>query len=167
MMPSPLNRPVYWLTVSILLVWCAVLTFYPWLVKKVSPDIPRAVFYFFSHICHQRPERSLRWGGVVLPVCLRCFSTYTGALAAALIFPWVRQWLNRSHLQVLFLGALSLVGADVGFGWLGWQDPSGITRVITGILLGGSLIWLLLVMFEMNPLSAKKTGHTVNMSKSA
>ncbi len=149
-MRMPLTRPYYFLILCILLIWCGSICLYPWFVKWASPGIPGYLFYFFSHICHQQPERSLRWNGIPLPVCLRCFSTYTGALAAALIFPWVYRRLHQRRLQFMVLSALSLIGADVGFHRLGWQDSWGIARVFTGTLIGMSLVWLVLDRLEFH-----------------
>ncbi len=147
-MPTPLTRPYYFLILCVLLVWCGSFCLYPWLVKWAPPEIPGFLFYLFSHICHQQPERSLRWSGISLPVCLRCFSTYTGALAAALFFPWVYRRLHQCRLQFMVLATLSLIGADVGFHQLGWQDSWGIARVFTGTLFGVSLVWLVLDRLE-------------------
>jgi uncharacterized membrane protein len=160
-MPKPLTRPYYLLILCLLLFWCGSFGLYPWLVKLPSPEIPGFLFYLFSHICHQIPGRSLRWNEISLPVCLRCFSTYTGALAAVLIFPWVHHRLQQRHLQCMMLAALTLIGADVGFHHLGWQDSWGAARVCTGGLLGVSLIWLILERLESHASMKEQSGITM------
>src|SRR5436305_210204 len=45
------------------------------------------LYYFFSFLCHQIPERSLHIEGAQLAVCSRCFGVYFGLFAGFVAYP--------------------------------------------------------------------------------
>ena len=72
-----------------------------------APPVPgprawsSAVYVLASRICHQKPERSFRFGETSWPVCARCSGLYLAAPlggAAALLVRARRRPLIRPHL---------------------------------------------------------------------
>jgi hypothetical protein len=86
----------------------------------------RAIYDFFSVICHQITARSWFLAGVPLAACIRCTSIYTGFLCAlALRLPPVNSFLKVSL-------ALMLLEVTVAQFWL----DSELARSISGLLVG-------------------------------
>jgi len=137
-------RKYFLLILLLLCLWCILIGLYPYLVNHDNPQAARLVHLFFSHICHQRPERSLSWSGVTLPVCQRCLFTYLGALAAAGTFPLIAQRLSLQGLKFFLIISLAGVGSDVGLEYWHWHQGNIFTRGLTGGLLGMAMLWLVL-----------------------
>lgn len=86
---------------------CAVIVVTP-LLHSSSPGGEGFIRLAFSLVCHQRPERSLSWGGVAFPVCSRCLGFYFGfpvVLSLFLLFPRVEE---RLPLFLTVIGAVLL-----------------------------------------------------------
>lgn len=92
----------------------------------------------FSSVCHQLPNRSPHIDGISLAVCDRCYGTYIGFPAAALLFGAVRgAWPFTSKTAPLFLGiALLPAFFDWSGGILGFWTNTPFSRMITGLLMG-------------------------------
>ena len=70
-----------------------------------APLLREPVLYFlFSFVCHQQPERSLWLAGAPMAVCARCAGIYFGALLGLL--------LRVPGRRVLLLTALGLLALD-------------------------------------------------------
>jgi uncharacterized membrane protein len=94
-----------------------------------------AIYGLFAHVCHQDPHRSVSVLNFDLAVCGRCTGLYVGLLLALVASRFVRgahRWLAT---VALLLAPLWIV-ADVGFAWLGWHEPSLLTRMLSGLVLG-------------------------------
>jgi uncharacterized membrane protein len=123
---------VWIITTSVLLAWIASIVAGPLLN---SPSI----YYFFSYICHQLPERSLHIAGHPFAVCSRCFGIYLGLLIGVAVYPlWrpvaqiepiARVWLFASLIPVTIDWSLTVFGV--------WENTH-TTRVITGLILGAA-----------------------------
>ena len=100
-------------------VWCGTILAGP----LVQSDI---IYYLFSTICHQHPERSWHLAGHTLPVCIRCASIYFGFFIAL-------SFRLRAHAGFLrfALGAMA-VEFVVARLWIDWEP----TRALSGLLLG-------------------------------
>jgi len=97
-------------------------------------------------VCHQLPERSLRLGGVTLPLCARCTGTYLGALGAMAAVALLRR--ARASLlpswRVLalfgsFFVAWGIDGLNSYLAFLGMPhlyQPTNPLRLLTGTLQG-------------------------------
>ncbi len=114
-----------------------------------------ALRFVAGGVCHQLPERSLRIGGTMLPLCARCTGTYLGAclglltvllrrrLRASLLPPWPA----LAAFAVFFLawgidGLNSYLTLFPGAPHL--YEPRNALRVLTGMLQGLALsltIW--------------------------
>jgi uncharacterized membrane protein len=147
-------RKYFLLILSLLCLWCFLIGLYPYLVNHGHQQAARLVHLFFSHICHQRPERSLSWSGVALPVCHRCLLTYLGALVAVCTFPLIAQRLSLRGLKYFLIVSLAGVGTDVGLEYWHWQQGSFFTRGVTGGLLGIAMLWLVLKVLFPDGLAA-------------
>ena len=108
-----------------------------------TPLASGAVYYFFSQVCHQIPDRSFHWAGSQMAVCHRCLGVYLGFWLGALLWPWLghpRRWLlDRPRLllapaTVLLLNVLT--------------PNSPIDRVSTGLLAGFPVALFLWIGFE-------------------
>lgn len=104
-------------------------------------------YYFYSHFCHQLPERSLFLYGEQLPVCARDTAVYTALLITTLIYPLVRSLPTRKMPSkwylVFFLFPIAL---DGGTQLMGLRESTNLLRVITGAIAGS------LVPFYLIPL---------------
>lgn len=100
-------------------------------------------------VCHQLPERSLRLGGVALPLCARCTGTYLGALGAmtaVAILRRARASLLPSWRVLAVFGAFFVAwGADGLNSYLAFLGmphlylPTNLLRLLTGTLQGLAL----------------------------
>ena len=86
------------------------------------------LYFAFSFVCHQQPERSLWVAGLPLAVCARCAGIYLGALLGLL--------LNLPSRRTLLLAALILVAVDWATEAAGLHPPWLLLRFLTGALAG-------------------------------
>jgi len=109
----------------------------PWLpaLASVLPSLdPLASLLevWFGFQCHRDPSRALTFGGLLLPVCARCFGIYAGLGWGALVLrprlepKFVRLWLGVSVIFMLL---------DVITELLEMRPPWPALRVLTGLLL--------------------------------
>lgn len=110
--------------------------------------------FFGGGVCHQLPERSLRFGSATLPLCARCTGTYLSALAALTAVALLRR--ARASLlpswRILALFGASFIawgvdGLNSYLAFLGMPhlyQPTNPLRLLTGTLQGLALtlvIW--------------------------
>jgi len=92
----------------------------------------------FSGVCHQLSSRSPHIDGVALGVCHRCFGTYAGFPAAALLYGALRgfwPFSTRIAPWILVIGVLPAV-VDWSGDVLGIWMNTPVSRIITGGFLG-------------------------------
>jgi uncharacterized membrane protein len=99
---------------------------------------------FYSHYCHQLPERSFRLNGRRMPVCARCTGIIIGNLigeAACLIAsglnPYSRFHIQRSINYCLIMSSFMiplLLDGSIQF-FTGYESNNPL-RLVTGILYG-------------------------------
>ena len=125
--------------------WCLLIIAAPFLahVKYVIPS--GVIYYFFSKICHQCPDRSLFIWGKQFAVCARCTGLYFGFLIGTLFFLLStnskRLFLPR---RTLFFIALVPISIDVGLSIFQIWQNTHLSRLVTGLILG-SVIALFVV----------------------
>ena len=86
------------------------------------------LYFAFSFVCHQQPERSLWVSGMPLAICARCAGIYLGVLVGLLLkLPWRR---------ALLLAALGLMFLDWASEALGLRPAWALLRLLTGGLTG-------------------------------
>lgn len=100
-------------------------------------DLAVFLYALYSKSCHQIKERTFFIFGAYLPVCVRCFSIYTGFLLGCFSFPFIRKFnfFNFPKLWIFFIAVVMII-IDVGFHLVGLLENSFITRVITGGFIG-------------------------------
>jgi uncharacterized membrane protein len=105
------------------------------------------MYNYYSHFCHQLPERSFFINDHQLPVCARCTGIALGNVAGELgliigewINPYKRFRLKRSVLYCLALSGLALpliIDGSVQL-FTDYESNNGL-RLATGILFGISI----------------------------
>jgi len=103
---------------------------------------PAQVIYFvYSFLCHQIPERSFFIWGHQMAFCQRCTAIYGSVLVGGMLFPVVRRWLKPLPWK-LYLVLNVPLALDGLIQLLGLWESTPIRRVLTGSLFGLSSVWL-------------------------
>lgn len=76
----------YLLLMSAATVWLAALVLAPY-ARHHDSIVSPFVYFLFSHVCHQLPERSFSWMGIPLAVCHRCLGLYFGFWLGLVLLP--------------------------------------------------------------------------------
>jgi uncharacterized membrane protein len=148
----------------------AISIFVPWVLLSIGPDnqlflgISDFIGWFYSHLCHQLPFRSLYFDGIRQPVCARDVSIYT-ATALGLIFFRLKGFgdkefkINYVLTVLLFLPAV-LDGLTQLFGW---RESTNELRLITGFPFGIGyaylIVWALPFVFLLATLIGAALMH--------
>lgn len=106
------------------------------------------IYYFFSGICHQIPERSFQYYGYPMAVCSRCAGIYYGFFLSAIVYPFlIKKWNAESSiiLYSLFAG-LGIMALEYIVTKIGWIPLSHPARMLTGWLVGTAGAFILLPM---------------------
>jgi uncharacterized membrane protein len=117
------------------------------------------IYQAFSHLCHQRPERSFFIAGHNFAVCTRCTGLYAGFAAAVLLYPLVR---SLRHTETpprkwLFMAAAPL-SIDFILGFFGIWENTHSSRFSTAALLG-----VVSVFYVMPGLAALRLRRTLSL----
>jgi uncharacterized membrane protein len=96
----------------------------------------------FSTFCHQLPERSFFIAGHKLAVCARCSGLYGGFALVLLLYPLIRPLRSTVLPQPkwLFLAAAPMA-ADFSLTFFGIWENTHLSRLFTGVLLGGVTVF--------------------------
>lgn len=86
------------------------------------------LYFTFSFVCHQRPERSLWIAGLPLAVCARCAGIYLGA--------WLGLVSKLPSRRDALLAALALMALDWASEAAGLRPAWTPVRFLTGALAG-------------------------------
>lgn len=111
-------------------------------LMAVGWRFPAQIIYFvYSFLCHQMPERSFFILGHKMAFCQRCTAIYGSVLLGGVLFPLVRHWLKPLPWKLYFV--LNVPLAIDGFiQLLGLWESTPFRRVLTGSLFGLSSVWL-------------------------
>jgi uncharacterized membrane protein len=124
-----------------------------WCVSIVTPPIAQhlglttaaeMILGFFSRICHQIDSHSLHIFDTKFAVCARCTAIYTGFFLGVLFYPLIFRrigFLPISRIPVLTILPLLL---DVFLSATGVHESTGLSRILTGLVFGISLPFVLL-----------------------
>lgn len=135
-----------YLIITILVVfWCAGILVAPILKHIGEKELAEASYSFFSRVCHQNDARSFHFEGEKLGVCIRCSSVYFGFLFG-LVFMLLFNLLKNSKTvhRSIFIVAVSPMLLDVILNDMGIFTSTTISRVITGVLFGTAMSWLVM-----------------------
>jgi uncharacterized membrane protein len=136
---------------AVVISWLLLIVAVP-LFKGYGMDgISTPIYSFFSYICHQIPERSLRLAGHQMGVCSRCFGVYFGLFAGFFVYPLWRAVDEIDPLPRFWL-FLSLI--PIGIDWsltvFGIWENTHLSRFVTGAILGfGCATYIVPAIVEM------------------
>jgi uncharacterized membrane protein len=99
------------------------------------------IYFFFSPICHQIPERSFAVMGHPMAVCHRCSGIYLGIFIGSFIKD---DWMHRSHQmrRIWVLVAITPLTIDALLPWAGIWQGTCLSRFLTGLIFGTMSSWL-------------------------
>ena len=105
----------------------------------------------FRIMCHGRPERSLDFAGVAMPICARCVGIYAGllaGLAAFVLIPWLRERVVRPFA----LAAVVPLAIDGLTQLAGLRESTNELRILTGVVAGLAFgLWVLSAVERPEP----------------
>ena len=128
----------YLLYVAALTLWFSMIFIVPLAASyKVTEPLSRPLYFLFSMVCHQRPERSFFLRGEPFAVCARCTFLYLGILISSLLYPLVGSG-SPPRARYLLIAASPLV-FDAGTQLLGLRSSTNFLRSLTGFLFGMAL----------------------------
>jgi uncharacterized membrane protein len=84
--------------------------------------------------CHQKPERSFKCKGKVLPICARCTGELIGFLMFTPLFLWIKPSFFIGFLLLMPMIVDGLIQAKTQY------ESHNMTRLFTGILGGVGLL---------------------------
>src|SRR5436190_5291548 len=117
--------------------WALLIVTTPLLKSNGLTTLSSPLYYSFSFLCHQIPERSLHIAGFPLAVCSRCFGIYFGLLFGFIIYPLWRRIDDPEPLPRFWL-FLSLIPISVDWSltFTGIWQNTHLSRFLTGIIVG-------------------------------
>ncbi len=108
------------------------------LFSQLDP-LPRAVYYVGDSQCHQLASRSYFLNDNQMPFCSRDLGLFIGLAAAS----GVALFLTISVNPLLLLFGLAPIGIDGGLQAVTSYESTNTLRIVTGIIAGISLAFLL------------------------
>ncbi len=116
-------------------VLCALIVAPPFLASHHAETVAAAIYFLFSCICHQSPERVYTIFDFPLAVCHRCCGIYLGFFLGAC---FRNRWLHRSPAvrRAWILAAVFLLMLDALAPFCGLWTNTSRTRWATGLLFG-------------------------------
>jgi len=152
---------------------CVVLIFLAPILLHFKSKYGFLIYFIFSPLCHQIPERSFHIFGFQLAVCSRCTGIYLGLFIGSIFYPFFSS-LKRQKLPPLkfFIFLAFPMGIDVFGNILNlWISPN-IIRFFTGFIFGVILPFYLIsgimdlgemkLNFNRNFIKAKNENKTSN-----
>jgi len=114
---------------------CALVLAAPLLAWCGCPKSAAAIYFFFSRICHQMPERSFALLGYSLAVCHRCSGIYLGFFIGTFIdIPWMHR--SPKIRRFWTLAAIFPLAADFLISYSGLWTNTCVSRFATGLIFG-------------------------------
>ncbi|MDZ7342831.1 MAG: DUF2085 domain-containing protein [candidate division KSB1 bacterium] len=125
--------------------WCLLIVAAPLFAAHDYPSLAGIIYFFFHKICHQIPERSFFLWGKQLAVCSRCTGLYLGFWLAALVYPLLFRLKQVIYPPrwILWLAVVP-IAFDLFADALGVLENSFLSRLISGIILGGAALFFVL-----------------------
>ncbi|RLI85976.1 MAG: DUF2085 domain-containing protein [Candidatus Altiarchaeales archaeon] len=119
------------------LMWCFLIILAPYLMSIHREFAANLIYFLFSPVCHQLPERSFFLFGYKLAVCARCTAIYFGFLITSLIYPLFKR-IDNKETPGKWLLILSLIpmGLDGGIQLVTSYESTNQIRAITGGIFG-------------------------------
>ncbi len=105
-----------------------------------------------ASVCHQIPERSLKMGGLILPICSRCCGIYIGFFICAifmfLIFNKRESDLPPLYILIILIIFILSTVADGSLSYFSVIETNNIARFITGFLSGSATMAIIYPIFN-------------------
>ena len=143
----PTRRPLlFWaVTAAIVVSLVSLIIVAPLAAASGHDTVAGAIYYAFSPLCHQRPDRSYFIEGHKLGVCSRCTGIYFGFVLTLLAYPLVRSLRTTTTpaRKWLFLAALPLA-IDFSLTFFGIWQNTHTSRLLTGLLLGSVAVFYIM-----------------------
>lgn len=130
-------RLIYSFFLSAVVIWCSLILIAPLLAEFEHRFSSYLIYFLFSKICHQIPERSFFIFGKQLAVCSRCTGLYFGFLLGAILYPFIFK-INRLRTpspKYLFIACVP-IGIDIFIRFFHIAENTFVSRSITGLILG-------------------------------
>ena len=128
---------VWTIGLAVVALWLGAIVGVPLAKANGFVTISSPLYYFFSFICHQIPERSFHIAGEQFAVCSRCFGVYFGLLFGFAIYPL---WRNIDEIEPIprFWLFLSLIPMSIDWTltFFGIWENTQLSRLITGTIVG-------------------------------
>lgn len=136
----------------------AISIFVPWVLLSIGPEnalflgISDFIGWFYSHLCHQLPFRSLYFNDIQQPVCARDVSIYIATALGLAFFRLKGFGVKEFKINYVLTVLLFLPTALDGFTQLfGWRESTNELRLITGFPFGIGyaylIVWALPLVF--------------------
>jgi len=134
-------RLIYSFFLVAIIIWCSLILLAPLLAKFEHRFSAGVIYFFFSKICHQIPERSFYLFGKQLAVCSRCTGLYFGFLIGAILYPLFFKLDQVKILSPKYLLIASIpIGIDISIRIFHIAENTFTSRLITGLILGAMTI---------------------------
>ncbi len=126
---------------------CSLILAAPILAAHSRPRAASVVYFFFSFLCHQIPERSFVLLGSPLAVCHRCAGVYLGMFIGCFVGNHSMHRSARARRYWVF-AAIAPVAFDLVAPVAGLWTNTACTRFSTGLLFGILISSLVVRGFE-------------------
>jgi uncharacterized membrane protein len=141
----------YWL--GALIAYGAVLTALPVAAPMLKTSgltsLSSPIYFAYSFICHQRPDRSFHIHGEQMAFCARDLAIFGGAVLVALLYGVYRRFARAREMPTFMLVLTALPMAIDGLTQLaGFRESSWELRVLTGLLFSIGAGWFVLPRME-------------------
>jgi uncharacterized membrane protein len=150
-----LSRTTYRLVLFASLTWSLAIIAPPMALHFGATGSADFMYGFFSRVCHQLDSHSLHLFGAKFAVCARCTAIYFGFFVSLVLYPFLSQKIlftpairTIAHSpRNLFLFVLPIL-LDLGLSEIGVHGSTLVTRVVTGLILGIALPFILVPLAE-------------------
>ena len=130
-------RRAWQIALAVVTAWLGLILAAPLARITGFPALSQNLYGFFSYICHQIPERTFHVSGEPMGVCTRCFGVYLGIVIGFAAYPLWRDLADTEPPPRFWLFAsLIPVGVDWSLTILGIWENTGLSRSLTGLVLG-------------------------------
>lgn len=149
------NKTAYRFIFFSSLIWCLSILAAPIANHWYATTLAETMYRFFSRICHQLDSHSLHLFGAKFAVCARCTAIYFGFFLSVAAYPLLCRNTRASRVtegsthsrRILLLSILPLL-LDVLLPLIGVYESTLLTRIITGMIFGVALPFVLLPAAE-------------------
>ncbi len=128
---------VWFIGLLAVLAWALLIVGAPILKACGLDAVSSPLYYFFSFLCHQIPDRSLHIADEQFAVCSRCFGVYFGLAVGFIVYPLWRNIADTEPLSKFWLFAsLIPMSVDWSLTFFGIWENTNLSRFLTGMIVG-------------------------------